>query len=91
MCIMNAGYSSGWCEEVLRDAARLGGSGVLAKGDAQCRFIMAPPARIEEHLARYFLEKPTKSRGKHPAPAKSVNVPEFFYRWRMERRAQEIA
>src|SRR5207302_3012220 len=44
----------------------------------------APPARIEEHLARYFLEQPTKSRGKHPSPAKSVSVPEFFYRWRME-------
>jgi PAS domain S-box-containing protein len=84
VCIMNAGYSSGWCEESFGIPLVSAEVECLAKGDEQCRFIMAPPARIEEHLARYFLEKPSKVRGKHPAPAKSVNVPEFFYRWRME-------
>jgi len=84
VCIMNAGYSSGWCEESFGMSLVSAEVECMAKGDAQCRFIMAPPARIEEHLARYFLEKPGKSHGKHPAPAKSVNVPEFFYRWRME-------
>jgi PAS domain S-box-containing protein len=84
VCIMNAGYSSGWCEESFGMPLVSAEVECLAKGDAQCRFIMAPPAQIEEHLARYFLEQPTKSRGKHPAPAKSVSVPEFFYRWRME-------
>jgi PAS domain S-box-containing protein len=84
VCIMNAGYSSGWCEESFGMPLVSCEVECLAKGDEQCRFIMAPPGRIEEHLARYFLEKPNKSAGKHPPPAKAVNVPEFFYRWRME-------
>jgi len=84
VCIMNAGYSSGWCEECFGFPLVSAEVECLAKGDKQCRFIMAPPARIEEHLARYFLEQPGKSRGKHPVAAKSVSVPEFFYRWRME-------
>ena len=66
---MNAGYSSGWCEESFGMPLVSCEVECLAKGDAQCRFIMAPPSRIEEHLARYFLEKPQKSAGKHPAPA----------------------
>jgi len=85
VCIMNAGYSSGWCEESF--GLRLVAAEVecLAKGDAQCRFIMAPPTRIEEHLERYFREKKTlgRSRRAHERPME-VNIPEFFQRKRME-------
>ena len=58
MCIMNAGYSSGWCEESF--GVDLVASEILcrAKGDDCCRFIMAPPQRIEEHIQRYSAENP---------------------------------
>ncbi len=58
VCIMNAGYSSGWCEESFGVA--LVASEILckAKGDDFCRFIMAPPHRIEGHIERYKAENP---------------------------------
>ncbi|HTC79175.1 MAG TPA: V4R domain-containing protein, partial [Terriglobales bacterium] len=54
VCVMNAGYSSGWCEESFGLPLVSVEIECLARGDAQCRFIMAPPTRVEEHIARYF-------------------------------------
>ena len=43
VCVMNAGYSSGWCEASF--GVPLVAVEILcrAKGDERCRFIMAPP------------------------------------------------
>jgi PAS domain S-box-containing protein len=79
VCIMNAGYSSGWCEESF--GVRLVATEILcrAKGDPCCRFIMAPPDRIEEHVARYLKEVP------HFAKTMSAHtIPDFFSRKRLE-------
>jgi predicted hydrocarbon binding protein len=50
VCVMNAGYSSGWCEESF--GITLVASEILcrARGDKVCRFIMAHPARIENYI-----------------------------------------
>jgi two-component system, cell cycle sensor histidine kinase and response regulator CckA len=74
-CIMNAGYSSGWCEESF--GFPLVAVEVLcrARGDEACRFIMAPPSRIEAHIARFQAAGPPRG-----APA----IPDFFSRQRME-------
>ncbi|HEX4334575.1 MAG TPA: ATP-binding protein [Polyangiaceae bacterium] len=58
VCTMSAGYSSGWCESSF--GLRLVAVELLcrAKGDHACRFVMAPPERIEEHVARYAAEHP---------------------------------
>jgi len=58
VCVMNAGYSSGWCEESF--GIPLVASEILcrAKGDAYCRFIMAPPSRIESHIKSHIRENP---------------------------------
>ncbi len=85
VCIMNAGYSSGWCEESFGLPLVSAEMECIARGDAQCRFVMAPPERIEGHLARVL-------DGSRPAPAPSwrrtpttrVTVPEFFQRKRLE-------
>ncbi|MBI1836809.1 MAG: hypothetical protein HYR91_06040 [Flavobacteriia bacterium] len=50
VCIMNAGYSSGWCEESFGIPLTAVEISCRAKGDANCTFIMAPPHRIEEYL-----------------------------------------
>jgi len=79
VCIMNAGYSSGWCEEsfgVKLVAAELT---CRARGDEHCRFVMAHPDRIERHVERLA------PRGRPP-------IPDFFARKRMEedlRRARD--
>jgi PAS domain S-box-containing protein len=88
VCIMNAGYSSGWCEESFGIPLVAAELECQAKGDPQCRFIMATPAKIEQHLARYI----TAKNGAWVGPADSVSVPEFFQRKRMEDavRASEV-
>ncbi len=54
VCVMNAGYSSGWCEESFD--IKLTATEIMckAKGDEACRFIMAPPSRIEAHIQEYI-------------------------------------
>jgi diguanylate cyclase (GGDEF)-like protein/PAS domain S-box-containing protein len=58
VCIMNAGYSSGWSEESF--GIPLVASEIMcqAKGDNACRFIMAPPSQIQEHIDRYIKKEP---------------------------------
>ncbi len=80
VCIMSAGYSSGWCEESFGISLVAAELECQAKGDPQCRFIMAPPTKIEEHLARYITAKNSSWKGETEA----VSVPEFFQRRRME-------
>ena len=81
-CIMNAGYSSGWCEESF--GLTLVASEILcrAKGDESCRFVMAPPSRIEERVARY-------ASGNLPARALRYQIPDFFSRKRTDEELQQ--
>jgi diguanylate cyclase (GGDEF)-like protein len=80
VCIMNAGYSSGWCEESFGLPLVAAEIECLAAGGQHCRFIMAPPSRIEAHLASHA--------HRHGADTGSAQgraaVPEFFQRKRME-------
>jgi two-component system cell cycle sensor histidine kinase/response regulator CckA len=86
VCVMNAGYSSGWCEESF--GVRLVAVEVecQAMGDEQCRFVMAVPEKIEEHLARYWESSETQpKKARHAGAGVAGNtVPEFFQRKRME-------
>jgi hypothetical protein len=58
VCFMNAGYSSGWCEQSF--GIKLTAREILCRGmgDPFCRFIMAPPEKIEEHIAAYKEKNP---------------------------------
>lgn len=53
VCTMNAGYSSGWCEESFGIQLVASEVQCQAMGDKACRFIMAPPQKIEEHIKHY--------------------------------------
>ena len=84
VCILNAGYSSGWCEESF--GFPLVASEVLcrAKGDDCCRFIMAPPRRIEERVEGYLKQQP----GLAPR-MRGYRIPQFFERKRAEGERQQ--
>jgi len=84
VCIMSAGYSSGWCSESFGLTLEAAEVECTARGDAQCRFIMAPPRRLEEHLERYLERNRTADRSHRSAGLASVPVPEYFQRKRME-------
>ncbi len=57
-CFMNSGYSSGWCEESF--SIKLIAREILcrARGDAHCRFIMAPPEKIDAYIESYLKQHP---------------------------------
>jgi len=82
---MNAGYSSGWCEESF-------GLGLVAveimcqaKGDPACRFIMAPPSRIEGHIAAYMRKEPELKKS-----ITKYEVPVFFKRKEAEEKIRKL-
>ncbi|MBI5500556.1 MAG: response regulator [Deltaproteobacteria bacterium] len=87
VCIMNAGYSSGWCE--VSFGTPLVASEILcrARGDEACRFIMAPPERLEERVRKYLAGRPGLA-----DRARGYQIPDFFARKRIEedlRRARD--
>ncbi|MBK8724902.1 MAG: response regulator [Holophagaceae bacterium] len=83
-CIMNAGYSSGWCEESF--GLQLVSSEILcrAKGDDCCRFIMAPPSRIEGRVQDYMANSPALAKR-----MEAHSIPDFFSRKRLEEELKE--
>lgn len=70
VCIMNSGYSSGWCEESFGMPLTAVEISCEAKGDACCSFIMAPPHKIDEYL---------KDANSH-AKTEKYEIPIFFKR-----------
>lgn len=85
VCVMNAGYSSGWCEESFGLGLVATEITCQAKGDPACRFIMAPPSRIEGHIAAYM--------SKEPELAKNIlnyEVPVFFKRKEAEEKIRKL-
>lgn len=79
VCIMNAGYSSGWCEESFGIPLVAAEIECRSKGDPRCRFIMAPPHKIKDHIARYSQQPHRKE-----VDFGDIDIPEFFQRKRLE-------
>lgn len=79
VCAMNAGYSSGWCEESFGVPLSAVEIMCRAAGQSACRFIMAPPWRLEEHVGHY-----RKSVANTDVAVPETRIPEFFQRKRLE-------
>ncbi len=77
VCIMNAGYSSGWCEQSFGVDLTAVEISCKAVGDDSCTFIMAPPHRIREYLERYVADSPRTRQVAH-------QIPTFFERKRVD-------
>ncbi len=84
ICIMNSGYSSGWCEESFGIPLTAVEVSCIAKGDEQCTFIMSPPHKIQEHLKRFNKNSKNKYKKKE-----QYEVPTFFDRKRVEEEMQK--
>lgn len=83
VCIMNTGYSSGWCEESFGIPLTAVEVTCRAKGDEECTFIMSPPHRIQEHLERF-----NKQSKKDYSKQEQYDVPTFFERKKVEEEMQ---
>jgi hypothetical protein len=62
VCVMNAGYSSGWCEESFGVPLIASEIFCRAKGDETCRFIMAHPSKINAFIEDYMKSSPENAR-----------------------------
>lgn len=49
VCLMNAGYSSGWCQVSFGVELEAKEISCRAKGDSKCIFVMAHPSKINEY------------------------------------------
>ncbi len=76
VCSMNAGYSSGWCEESFGVELTSVEIKCRACGDDNCTFVMAPPHRIQEHLERFAPD--------YALQQVYFEIPTFFERKRVE-------
>ena len=78
VCIMNAGYSSGWCEASF--GLELTAIEVLcrARGDDGCHFVMAPPERVGAAVREHYGVDLEVLR------ARGFDVPTYFERKRAE-------
>jgi len=76
VCIMNAGYSSGWCEASFGIPLTAVEITCRARGDKHCTFIMAPPSQIDKYI-------PTKKYSKQ-----TITVPTFLERKTIEEKLQ---
>ena len=79
VCVMNAGYSSGWCEESFGVPLVTAEVECRAKGDRHCRFIMAHPSRLKDYITDY--SKKAYIKYEH---YKKIDIPEFFKRKRLQ-------
>lgn len=79
VCIMNSGYSSGWCEESFGMPLTAVEVTCKAKGDEYCTFIMSPPNKIGGHLERYSSSAKNESNKKI-----KYQIPTFFERKKVE-------
>jgi signal transduction histidine kinase/PAS domain-containing protein len=79
VCIMNAGYSSGWCEAAFDVPLVAAEIMCKAKGDSHCRFIMAHPTRVEGYIHDYFEARPDLAQ-----PTARYEIPGFFSRKKQE-------
>jgi CheY-like chemotaxis protein/nitrogen-specific signal transduction histidine kinase/predicted hydrocarbon binding protein len=85
VCIMNSGFSSGWCESSAGHPLTAVEISCRACGDEKCSFIMAHPHKIDYYLKKY---ESKSNRIKH------YDIPSFFIRKDVEeniKRAKEKA
>lgn len=78
VCVMNSGYSSGWCEESFGFPLTSVEVTCKAKGDEHCTFIMSPPHKIQEHVNRFT------SDSKYVNKKITYDIPTFFERKKVE-------
>ena len=79
VCVMNSGYSSGWCAESFGIPLTAVEIACEAHGADHCTFIMSPPDRIHEYLAKESTAMNTEA----------YDVPVFFQRKYAEDKLKE--
>ncbi|AKF05493.1 ATP-binding protein [Sandaracinus amylolyticus] len=80
VCIMGAGYSSGWCEASFGLELTAVEVACKARGDEECLFVMAPPHRIADQIRARFGGGDRGGAMRESA----IDIPTYFERKRVE-------
>lgn len=80
VCIMSAGYSSGWCEASFGMSLTAVEIECKARGDAACVFVMAPPEHVAERIREH--------RGPAHADQPDFDIPTYFEHRHAEERVR---
>jgi hypothetical protein len=51
-CLFSAGYSAGWCSDAFQVEVHGREIRCVARGDANCEFIMAPSSKLDEYAKK---------------------------------------
>ncbi|MDJ0522935.1 MAG: ATP-binding protein [Planctomycetota bacterium] len=84
VCVMNAGYSSGWCEASFGMPLTAVEIACKAKGDENCTFVMAPPHRMRAYVEEALTDHPEDVRRQVIG-----DIPTLFERKAIEERLRE--
>jgi len=84
VCVMNAGYSSGWCQQSFGVDLVAAEITCRARGDEACRFVMAHPDRIDQYIGEYCEQNPDVA-----DKVTTYDVPRFFSRKMAEEELQK--
>lgn len=79
VCILGAGYSSGWTKASFGLELTAVEIACRAAGDATCRFVMAPPHRVADQIRAHFPESHAAVDG-----GGRNDIPTYFERKRVE-------
>ncbi len=74
VCIMSAGYSSGWCKASFGIDLTAVEVTCKGRGDASCSFVMAPPHKVGQRLREHF------GTSHESLAAKGYDIPTYFER-----------
>jgi signal transduction histidine kinase/DNA-binding NarL/FixJ family response regulator len=84
VCIMSAGYSSGWCEESFGIPLTAVEVSCRACEDDTCTFIMSPPHMIEKHIQQF-----AKTQHKNHLKKVKQEIPTYFLRKTVEEQMEK--
>lgn len=65
-CLFSAGYSAGWCSDAFQRELHGREIRCVARGDARCEFVMAPPRMLDAHVRRLAAEGPHEAGREKP-------------------------
>ena len=86
VCIMNAGYSSGWCEESFGVELVASEITCKARGDDNCCFIMGHPSKMQGYIKNYGKDNPVLAK-----KIVSYSPPGLFVKRRIVSELAELA
>lgn len=91
VCLMNSGYSAGWCSVSFDQPLVTMEVACRAAGDSECRFVMAHRNKLEERLEEYYRSSSARRPDIQPLPLRLKAIRERHKTARRDARMHLLA